>query len=54
MAQHQPDAVLFCWAPVTEKAIAASPNLRIAARLGVGLDNLGEGAAILRPRRAQR
>ncbi|MDG1852254.1 MAG: C-terminal binding protein [Gammaproteobacteria bacterium] len=44
MQRHQPDAVLFCWAPVTEKAIAASPNLKIAARLGVGLDNLAVDA----------
>ncbi len=48
LAQHQPDAVLFCWAPVTEKAIAASPNLRIAARLGVGLDNLDVDACTRR------
>lgn len=44
MAEHQPDGVLFCWAPVTERAIAAAPNLKIAARLGVGLDNLAVDA----------
>jgi len=44
VVQHQPDALLFCWAPVTEKAIAASPGLKIAARLGVGLDNLAVDA----------
>lgn len=48
MARYQPDAVLFCWAPVTEKAIAASPNLKIAARLGVGLDNLAVDACTQR------
>lgn len=40
MLEHQPDAVLFCWAPVTEKAIRSVPHLKLAARLGVGLDNL--------------
>lgn len=44
MQEYQPDAVLFCWAPVTEKAIASAPDLKIAARLGVGLDNLAVDA----------
>lgn len=48
MRRHQPDGVLFCWAPVTEKAIAASPRLKIAARLGVGLDNLAVDACTRR------
>ena len=42
--QHQPKALLFCWAPVTEKAIKTSPNLKIAARLSVGLDYLAVDA----------
>ncbi len=46
--QHQPDGLLFCWAPVSEKAIAASPRLKIAARLGVGLDNLAVDACTSR------
>jgi D-3-phosphoglycerate dehydrogenase len=46
--RHQPEALLFCWAPVTEKAIAASPGLKIAARLGVGLDNLAVDACTKR------
>jgi D-3-phosphoglycerate dehydrogenase len=40
MVEHQPEAVLFNWAPVTEKAITSVPNLKLAARLGVGIDNL--------------
>jgi D-3-phosphoglycerate dehydrogenase len=36
----QPSAILTCWAPVSEAAIASSPPLRIVARLGVGLDNI--------------
>jgi len=44
VAEHQPDAILFCWASVTERAIAASSKLKIAASLGVGLDNLAVDA----------
>ncbi|MBY5899579.1 C-terminal binding protein [Rhizobium leguminosarum] len=44
-AKHQPDAILTCWAQVSETAIAASPNLKIVARLGVGLDNIAVDAA---------
>ncbi|MGI5460976.1 C-terminal binding protein [Streptomyces sp. CA-249302] len=43
--EHRPDAVLTCWAPVTADAIAASPDLKIVARLGVGLDNIAVDAA---------
>lgn len=43
--QHLPDAILTCWAQVSETAIAASPNLKIVARLGVGLDNIAVDAA---------
>ncbi|WP_105439226.1 C-terminal binding protein [Neorhizobium sp. T25_13] len=45
---HQPDAILTCWAQVSERAIAASPNLIIVARLGVGLDNIAVEAATKR------
>ncbi|QKK21509.1 C-terminal binding protein [Rhizobium indicum] len=44
-AQHQPDAILTCWAEVSATAIAASPALKIVARLGVGLDNIAVDAA---------
>jgi D-3-phosphoglycerate dehydrogenase / 2-oxoglutarate reductase len=36
----QPAAILTCWAPVSDTAIASSRPLRIVARLGVGLDNI--------------
>ncbi|EAQ82195.1 C-terminal binding protein [Blastopirellula marina] len=39
-AEHQVDAILTNWANVTAKVIAASPNLKIVARLGIGLDNI--------------
>jgi len=42
---HRPSAILTCWAPVSDAAIAASPSLRIVARLGVGLDNIAVEAA---------
>ncbi|WP_100244091.1 C-terminal binding protein [Streptomyces ipomoeae] len=43
--EHRPAAMLTCWAPVTAAAIAGSPDLRIVARLGVGLDNIAVEAA---------
>ena len=45
VAQHRPAAVLTCWAPVSAEAIAQAPDLRIVARLGVGLDNIAVDAA---------
>src|SRR5262249_56673046 len=44
-ARRRPDAILTCWAPVTAAAIAASPSLRLVARMGVGLDNIDVAAA---------
>jgi len=38
--QHQVDAIMTNWAQVTEKVIAASPQVKIVARLGIGLDNI--------------
>jgi D-3-phosphoglycerate dehydrogenase len=38
--EHQPSAIMTCWAQVSASAIAASPTLKIVARLGVGLDNI--------------
>jgi D-3-phosphoglycerate dehydrogenase len=46
--QHQPSAILTCWAPVSAQAIAASEPLQIVARLGVGLDNIAVDAATQR------
>lgn len=31
---------MTCWAPVTQRAIASATDLRIVARMGVGLDNI--------------
>ncbi len=45
VADRQPDAILTCWAPVSAAAIAASPALRVVARMGVGLDNIDVDAA---------
>lgn len=45
VAEHRPAGVLTCWAPVSAEAVAASPDLRIVARLGVGLDNIAVQAA---------
>jgi D-3-phosphoglycerate dehydrogenase / 2-oxoglutarate reductase len=45
VAEHQPAAIMTCWAPVSADAIAAAPALRLVARLGVGLDNIAVDAA---------
>jgi D-3-phosphoglycerate dehydrogenase len=45
---HQPAAILTCWAQVSAEAIAACPNLRIITRLGIGLDNISVAEATRR------
>lgn len=40
ITEHQPDAILTCWAQVSAAAINASKALKVVARLGVGLDNI--------------
>lgn len=47
-AEHRPAAIMTNWAPVSAEAIAASPPLRIVARLGVGLDNIAVDEATRR------
>lgn len=44
VARHRPAGILTCWAPVSARAIGSSPELRIVARLGVGLDNIAVDA----------
>lgn len=48
VAEHQPHAIMCCWAPVSELAIRTPADLRIVARLGVGLDNIAIAAATAR------
>jgi D-3-phosphoglycerate dehydrogenase / 2-oxoglutarate reductase len=45
VATHRPAAIMTCWAPVTDAAMATSPELQIVARMGVGLDNIAVDAA---------
>lgn len=45
IGRYRPDAVLTCWALVSGQAVAASPRLRVVARMGVGLDNIDVQAA---------
>lgn len=47
-AEHQPAAIMTNWAPVSAAAIAAARQLRIVARLGVGLDNIAVDEATRR------
>ncbi|MGQ0503662.1 MAG: C-terminal binding protein [Panacagrimonas sp.] len=44
-AQHRPQAIMTCWAPLTATAIDHCRNLEIVARIGVGLDNIDRKAA---------
>lgn len=46
--EHRPDAIMTCWARVSARAIRSVPNLRIVARMGVGLDNIAVDAATAR------
>ncbi len=39
-AARDVDAIVTCWLTVSSEAIAAAPNCRIVARLGIGLDNI--------------
>lgn len=47
-AAANPVAIMTCWAPVSATAIAAPDDLRIVARMGVGLDNIDVAAATAR------
>jgi D-3-phosphoglycerate dehydrogenase len=40
VAEHQPAAILTCWAEVSASAIESSAALQVIARMGVGLDNI--------------
>lgn len=46
--EHRPAAIMTCWAQVSAAAIAAATDLKIVARLGVGLDNIAVDAATAR------
>jgi D-3-phosphoglycerate dehydrogenase len=48
VAEHQPAAILTCWAPVSATAIGSSAALRVVARMGVGLDNIDVAEATRR------
>jgi D-3-phosphoglycerate dehydrogenase len=47
-AEHDPIAIMTCWARVSATAIARPSELRIVARMGVGLDNIDLPAASAR------
>jgi D-3-phosphoglycerate dehydrogenase len=46
--EHNPVAIMTNWAEVSAAAISASPQLKIVARLGVGLDNIAVDEATKR------
>lgn len=45
VAAHDPIAIMTCWAQVSAQAIRRPRELRIVARMGVGLDNIDVRAA---------
>jgi len=48
VAAHNPVAIMTCWALVSARAIQLPTELKIVARLGVGLDNIDVAAATSR------
>lgn len=48
VADHEPEAIMTCWAQVTAAAIARPRDLKIVQRIGVGLDNIDVAAATAR------
>ena len=48
VAEHDPAAILTCWAVVSAEAIRRPTALRIVQRMGVGLDNIATAAATAR------
>ena len=48
VAEHDPAAIMTCWAVVSAEAIQRPTALRIVQRLGVGLDNIAMEAATAR------
>ncbi len=48
VAEHNPQAIMTCWAQVSAKAISTPTDLKIVQRIGVGLDNISVPAATAR------
>ena len=48
VAEHDPAAILTCWADISAEAIRRPTALRIVQRFGVGLDNIAMEAATAR------
>jgi D-3-phosphoglycerate dehydrogenase / 2-oxoglutarate reductase len=46
--EHEPNGIMCCWANVSAEAVRSAPDLRVVARLGVGLDNIAIAAATQR------
>jgi D-3-phosphoglycerate dehydrogenase len=48
VAQHDPIAIMTCWSQVSARAVGIPTQLRVVARLGVGLDNIDVAAVTRR------
>ncbi len=48
VAEHDPEAIMTCWAEVSAAAVASPSKLTIVQRIGVGLDNIAVEAVTAR------
>ena len=48
VSEHDPQAIMTCWAEVSPKAVETPDDLRIVQRIGVGLDNIAVEIATAR------
>lgn len=48
IAAHDPVAIMTCWAEVSARSVNLPSNLRVIARMGVGLDNIAVETASAR------
>jgi D-3-phosphoglycerate dehydrogenase len=48
VAEHEPEAIMTCWARVSATAICRPRKLALVQRMGVGLDNIDVAAATAR------
>ena len=48
VAEHNPEAIMTCWAEVSAAAVAIPSELAIVQRIGVGLDNIAVEAVTAR------
>lgn len=45
VTEHQPDALIVQWAPITARVMDAMPQCKVISRFGIGVDMIDLGAA---------